>query len=93
MSIIAGSVNVNGEVAQGKGFKVEIITEHGGWTCYGLSLLAGNMEDYSVVCQQTQNGECLITNLKGTNLLQVSAWTQGFNPVLPAFSFIAAKYS
>jgi len=94
MKIISGIVGVNGTVIYGNGFSVQVDWTDSKWTKYKLSLFGGEMiGDYSVVCQQgpMSGGGPLTTTLRGVNFLEVFTWTQGVNPVIPAFNFIAVK--
>ena len=94
MKIICGIIGVNGKVQKGTGFSVEIGQSDQQWTTYNLSLTGGeNIEDYVVVCQQgsASGGGPLVTGLQGVNLLNITTWTRGVNPVIPAFNFIAIK--
>ncbi|WP_299009160.1 hypothetical protein [uncultured Shewanella sp.] len=94
MNTVSGIVSINGEISKGKGFDIKIGQKNDQWTTFNLSLTEGeNIEDYAVVCQQgpMSGGGPLVTGLRGVNLLEVTTWTQGVNPVLPAFNFIAIK--
>lgn len=91
MNMIVGTVNRDGSIRRGDGFKVKIAQELGNVVLYDVTLPD---DTYTmIVTQRADTHLTCCVNQQADNGLSASVCcpTGGVNPGIPVFSFIAVK--